>query len=247
MNKRILITTLSLCCSSATLADALGFRISANSWSQDYEGTVQSGPTEFDLNDDLGFDDESNSSFSIALEHPLPLLPNIMLSRTEMESTATGTITGIFDGVAYNGDVRTDGDLSHTDLTLYYELLDNWISLDFGLTIRQFEEGIKVTDLTGLASSPSSEEEFDEVLPLIYLATKFELPLSGLYVGADINAISYDDDELIDYKVNIGYETSLGFGAELGFRSFSVDYEDSATEKADLTIDGVYGGVFYHF
>lgn len=243
----LLATLLTLCASSSALSDTLGFRLDAYSWSQEYEGTVQSGPDIFDINSDLGLDDDSQNSFGLALEHPIPLLPNIALRRTEMETEATGTVSGIFNGVTYSGQVHTESDLTHTDLTLYYEILDNWASIDLGITIRKFDEGVRLQGLTGISAGLSSEEIIDETIPLIYLAAKFELPLTGLYVGGQVNAIQYDDDEIVDYSVQLGYESEWGLGAEIGFRSLEIDYEDTSTETADLTIDGMYAGLVYHF
>ena len=66
--------------------------------------------------------------------------------------------------------------------------------------------------------------------------------------GAVINEVSYDDSSITDYQAGIGYETDIGLGIEAGLRSFQIDYDDSDDdEEADLTIDGIYAGVFYHF
>ena len=37
----------------------LGWRVGANVWQQQYEGDVQSGPSTVDLEDDLGYGDET--------------------------------------------------------------------------------------------------------------------------------------------------------------------------------------------
>jgi hypothetical protein len=81
---------------------------------------------------------------------------------------------------------------------------------------------------------------------MLYAAVKFELPLSGLYVGGKANASNYDKRDVLDYSVNLGYETDLGLGLELGYRSLSVE-ESSRQEDYDITVDGAYAGVFFHF
>ena len=90
---------------SPALAQAdtvLGWRLGLNAWQQQYEGDVQSGPSVVDLEDDLGYDDEIGPSLYLALEHPVPVLPNILLQRTEMESDALGDVQGlVFDGIVY--------------------------------------------------------------------------------------------------------------------------------------------------
>lgn len=233
----------------AATADALGFRVEAGQWNQSFEGDVQSGPDSIDIEDTLGIDDESNNFFAVTLEHPIPILPNIRLSRTELEVNESSVINTsfTFEGITYSvsDTVHTDADLSHTDATLYYEILDNWVSLDLGLNFRQFDEGITIES----ASAGSAELDVDGVLPMLYAGVKFELPLSGLYVSADASGINYKDSTILDYKVNIGYESSIGLGIEAGLRTFDIDYEDedNSDEKADLTIDGAYASVFYHF
>lgn len=252
MKKALIIGSVAMCIPALASADFIGFRVGASAWNQNYEGTVQSGPDTVDIQNQLGLDDETNNSFYISFEHPIPLIPNVKLARTEMDIKEDNIITEdfFFDGIPFKAGnlVTTDSDLTHTDLTLYYELLDNWVSLDLGITLRQFDEGISLSysrDTDG--RTVSAREEIDELLPLLYIAVKFDLPLTGLYAGGDVNAITYDGNSLIDYKINIGYETSFGLGAELGFRSFELDYEDSRTEKADITVDGGYASIFYHF
>ncbi len=248
-NKALLTGAIALALPLGAAADTLGFYVGANSWQQDFEGSVLSSNSEtfntVDLQDDLGYDDETATSFYVALEHPIPIIPNLRLAQTEVEIREDTTFNRNieFDGVTYgvSEPITSVSDLSHTDLTLYYEVLDNWVSLDLGLTARIFSEGFEVSSM-----SESSEFELDETLPMIYAAVKFELPLTGLYIGAQGNGISYSGDSVMDYSINLGYETSIGLGIEAGYRSFEIEYEDD-NEKADITIDGSYIGLFYHF
>mgnify|MGYP000070711227 CR=1 FL=1 len=250
MKKTAIATALALSAglSGAANADFLGFTVGANNWQQEFSGTVRSGAIgdTVDIENDLGYsDDEGNNNFYVAFEHPVPLIPNVMLARTELEVSAENTLTKSFDfeGVSFSvsDDIRSTADLTHTDLTLYYEILDNWVSLDIGFTLRSFEEGFTLT-----SSTESAELSIDGTLPMFYVGAKFELPFSGLYVIANGNWISYDDDTIMDYKAALGYESSIGLGVEIGMRSFELEYEDDE-EYADLTIDGMYAGVFYHF
>lgn len=234
---------------TAATADTLGFRIGANLWQQELSGDVKSGNlgTNIDIENDLGYkDSEDNANFYIAFEHPLPFIPNVRLARTELELSGENNTSVVFDGTTYTGNLKSTTDLSHTDATLYYEILDNWVSLDIGITARMFDEGFTLTGTTA-GGTQTSTINVDATIPMLYAAVKFELPLTGLYILAEGNAISYDGDGLYDYKAGLGYETSLGFGVEAGFRSFAIKYEDSSDESIDLTIDGMYAGLFYHF
>jgi outer membrane protein len=226
-------------------ADAVGWRIGANAWQQQYEGDVQNGPSKLDLEDDLGFDDETGYNLYLQIEHPIPVLPNLMVQRTEMDADATGDVDGfIFDGNVYTGEVRSTLDLTHTDGTFYYELLDNWVNLDIGITGRVFDNGVEITDVE---SGTKGSLDIDYVIPLVYVAARFDLPLTGLSIGAEAQGVEYDGDSLYDIKLNVAYEFAFGLGFEAGYRTFELDYEDGDDEFADVTIDGVYGGLFWDF
>lgn len=243
--KKILVASLvSLCIPLAAQADMLGLKVGANAWQQNYDGTVKSGSEKINLDNDLGYDDDTGFQGYISFEHPIPILPNILVQRTIIDTNSNGTLNNVeFDGINYNGAVDSTIDLTHTDATLYYEILDNWISLDIGLTGRVFEQGFKLTDVN---TGEKTEIEVDSVIPLAYLAVKFDLPLTGLYIGADGNGISYDDNQIIDVKAMIGWEIFLGLGIEAGYRYFDIDYKDGR-EEVDATIEGPYAGVFFHF
>ena len=246
MRYPLIIAGLASAFSTTVSADFIGFEIGAYTWQQNYDGLVQSGTDIVDLDQQLGYDDETNNSYYVLFEHPVPLLPNILVQRTELDISESNTSTGFtFEGINFpNGvTISSASDLSHTDATLYYEILDNWVSLDIGLTARMFEEGVEISSI-----GQTAELDIDETIPMLYVAAEFELPLTGLYISADANGIGYSGDSFIDYRISVGYESSLGLGAELGFRSFDIDFEDDDDDEvADLTIDGAYLGVFYHF
>lgn len=247
LRRRIAGAALLTAFAAPAYADAVGIRVGAYRWSPDFGGTVESGGERIDINRDLGIDDDDANTFFVAIEHPIPVLPNLMLKRTELDTSATQRLsrTFTFDDQIYVASdiVHTDIDLTHTDATFYYELLDNWAELDLGLTVRYFEEGVRLeAELAG----ESSELDLDVALPMLYVAAKFNLPLTGAYVAVDGNGVGYGGSTLFDYRAAVGYESSIGLGAELGYRSFDLDYDDD-DDQADIKVDGVYASVFYHF
>lgn len=226
-------------------ADLLGLKLSAYSWHPDIEGTVRSGAIDVDLENDLGYDDDRYTVVAAAFEHPIPLLPNVLLAHTDMSTDERSRLTRSFD---FDGEIYVVGqnvgselDLTHTDLTLYYELLDNWVSLDAGLTIRHFSEGVSIASSTASASL-----DLDETLPMLYVSARFDLPFSGFYAGADFNGVSYSDNDLVDYRVHLGYVTNIGLGLELGLRTFDLNYDDD-DEEADVKFQGAYGALVFRF
>ena len=245
MNKKLL-AALALTLPFSASADILGVTAGAYSWKQDFSGSLQgerAGDSKVDLEDDLNFDSESANSFFVALEHPIPILPNIRLASTDIDINETGTISRTFnyEGNTYTlgQQVRSEIDLSHIDATLYYEVLDNIISLDVGLTARKFDGEATISDSTQSASS-----DIDGTLPLLYVGARASLPfLPGLYAAGEMHGISVSGNSLIDTKVNIGYEIMGIVGLEVGFRSFDLDLEGDDDEEFNMTIDGAFFGV----
>lgn len=235
-----------LCAFSAASvqADVVGFRLGVNAWLEGYEGDVQSGPTSIDIEDELGYDDETGYNAYFQLEHPVPVLPNVMVAYTKMDSDASGRLDNVeFDGILYSGDVNSTTDITHTDLTLYYEVLDGPVNIDLGLTGRYFPEGVEITDVT---TGEQGKIDLDYVIPMLYGEIRFDLPLTGLSAGASGGWVSYDDDTLYDVKATLAYTFAFGLGIEAGYRAFDLDYEDD-DESADVTVDGAFAGVFWDF
>lgn len=228
-------------------ADVIGASFGASAWQPDFSGNVSTGGASaaINLQDDLGFDDDDSTSYYIALEHPLPVLPNLRLSHTDLETSASATLSRdiTFDDQVYtfNSNVNSTLDLSHTDATFYYELLDNWVNLDMGLTARIFDSQVDISD-----NSSTASESMDVVVPMLYASGRFDLPLSGLYAGASANGLSLGDADLLDYLINVGYETSLGLGMELGYRKLDLNYDDD-NDEIDLAVDGAYLGLYFDF
>ena len=247
MNKGItLLAALMALGAVSSQADILRVEAGVNAWQQNIEGRVQDGADSLSLVETLGYDDDSGTNVYFVLEHPVPLLPNIRLQRTELESSASATLNSAieFDGQSYagGGAVSSTLDLSHTDATLYYELLDNVVSLDAGLTVRKFDGGVRLS-----SAAVSSGEDLDDVVPMVYVGARVDLPLTGLYVAADVNALSVGDASLMDYEASIGMALGAGLGVKLGYRNFDLDYEDDANEKADVQVDGFFVGAFLSF
>lgn len=228
----------------------LGLYVGAGVWQSDFSGDVGSIP--IDLND-LGVQEQDGNVLFVALEHPIPIIPNIRLQTLDLnyEQTAVVSQSFEFDDQIFtaNDTIHSDFDLSHTDFTLYYEVLDNWVSLDLGLTGRVFDGYVFAESLT--TPSDSERIELDETIPLLYLNAQFELPLTGLYIAAGGNFVSYDGHSLRDYSLGLGYQTDglvLDFGIEAGIRKFTVELDNLDDElNANIELDGMYFTAFLHF
>lgn len=244
MHKKLLAAALlSSVAAAGAQADIIGMTAGAYVWKQSWDGDVRSGPNdsdEIDVTRDLGYDDDSGNSFFVALEHPVPILPNVRLQRTEMEISERNTLnrTFTFEDETYTAgdDISSTTDLGHTDVTLYYEILDNWVNLDVGMSIRVFDGEVRLQ-----ATGREGTLDLDAPLPMAYANARFDLPFTGLYASAVGNLITYSGDGVTDFTVGIGYEVGIA-AIELNYRTFDVSLEDG-DEEAGLTIDGLYLGV----
>ncbi|EIF42573.1 hypothetical protein DOK_13329 [gamma proteobacterium BDW918] len=241
MQKRLIaLAILAASASVSSQADIVGATAGAYMWKQSWDGDVKAGSDSIDMNDDLGYDDETGKSFYVALEHPVPVLPNIRLQSTDLDISEKGTLTKpyTFDGKVYTvgEEVQSTTDLSHIDGTFYYEILDNWVNLDVGLTVRMFDGEVSIKGASGEGAI-----EIDAPIPMAYVNARFELPLTGLYASALGNVIAYGDNKVTDMTLALGYELGI-LGLELGYRNFDVQLEDD-NEEANVTVDGYFLGV----
>ncbi|MFV2031880.1 MAG: TIGR04219 family outer membrane beta-barrel protein [Gammaproteobacteria bacterium] len=229
-------------------ADFIGLKLGASNWAPELTGTFSSGNTTIDLVGELGLDDPSSSSLQLILEHPIPILPNIKYQNFELDSAGSSNILPAdaisFEGESYSGTVTSTFDLTHDDIVLYYEILDNWINLDIGIDLKRFDGEIALSDDSG--ATPTSVL-IDETIPLFYLSARFDLPFSGFYIGADINSISIGDSSAEDSTIKLGYISESGIGIEGGYKKFSLKLDDANNIDTNLEYDGVYLNGYINF
>lgn len=236
---------LTLFIASQTHADTVfGIYAGAGAWQSEYSGNT--GNPSADLNE-LGFAEKNNSFYYIAIEHPVPFFPNIKLQKNDISSRQTGTTNKEFgNGNTYypaDSDITTDFDLSYIDAALYYEILDNWLNLDLGITLRKYTGQLYAEN-----TEVNNEVEVDVTLPLAYARFQFDLPLTGFSAGAEGNFISYSGNSVTDYSAKISYlfDSAMDLGIEAGYKSASIkiDEDDANT---DIQLKGPYIAAIFHF
>jgi outer membrane protein len=241
--RNILITGVtSLFACSSLNADIVGFRVGGDIWMQEWDGTkVTDGTDSANLDDSLD-SKNSNGSIYAAIEHPLPVLPNIRVRATELEIDETSQQSFTLGTAAITPTSKIEADFSHQDFTLYYELIDLVVSLDLGLVMRKFDGGVTFKN----GGTVVNEVKLDDWIPMIYVATGIELPFTGWSINIEALSTDFDGTKNSDYKVGIGYEIALGFAVELGFRRFAIEHEDN-DKTFDATVEGAYGSLLYRF
>lgn len=246
MNK-LLIATLTLFAAAYAHADFIGVHAGMGVWNVEMDGDV--GVTEQISSEDLGISDDSNTWYYLAVEHPVPVLPNVRITNSPLELEGDATLTRDFtfeeETFSASDQVSSDIDLSHIDYTLYYEILDTITSIDLGLTGRAFDGEASIG-----STSIFERVAVDGVIPMLYSRVQVDLPLTGFYAGGTLNYVSLSDNTLQDLELRVGYMTSAlvaNIGVELGYRILNLELEDSDDFQSDITIDGIYAAVVFHF
>ena len=225
----------------------LGVYAGAGAWQQQYSGDIASGGEDVDVERDLDLDDENNNVFYLAIEHGVPVLPNLRLNYAEVQTTGFNTLTRTvtFRGEVFtvSEDVSSELDFRQADALLYYELLDNVLSLDVGAGARWVDGDVQVASATD-----AGRADFEGIVPLVYGRARIDLPLTGFWVGAEAMGMGYDGHQYLDASAQVGWESPIGLGAEAGWRAFELDL-DSFEDIDDARIDirGPYAAVNFHF
>lgn len=232
-------------CAPSVYADTVfGIYAGAGSWKAELDGDI--GDPSVSMSD-LGAKKENNTYFYIAIEHPVPLIPNIKLQQNDIRSKQRSVIEQTFelDGTEFTAgtEVISDMNLSHTDAVLYYEILDNWFNLDVGLTARIFSGHLEAE-----SEFESESVDVDVVVPMIYGKAQFDLPFSGLSAGIEGNYINYSQSSLADYSAKISYlfDSVLDLGIEAGYRSITMNIDDDDIQT-DIELKGPYVAAIFHF
>lgn len=217
----------------------------ASLWNAEASGTVD-GDTDVGK-DGLNLDSERNNVLFVSFEHPLPMIPNVKIKKTDLDLTGEGTANYTFLGQTYTGETSSQFDLSHTDLTLYWgvPLPIPFFDINFGLTARQFDGIVSVTDKD---MGQKTEEDLNFTLPMGYLNVDFDSHF-GLYARAELSAIGYDGNSITDTELAVGYTLPLpipmlDINVEAGHRGLSLKTdEDSMDIDSDADVAGIFVGL----
>ncbi len=246
----LLATMLGVFSPSGSADTLFGLYAGASLWQPEADGTVGQSDNSFDFSSEFGGGDSDSTSIYVALEHFVPLLPNVMLRTTPVNwsgrsESATGTLGGL---ITLSGQVDAKLDFDMQDATLYYELLDNWVTADLGVTLRLLDGFVSARETT---TGTADELELSHTIPMLYGHLRVDLPFSGLAAGIRGNGIGFEDSELLDLEAYVHLEVdlipTLDFGIQGGIRRLSLSIDDIDDWNSDATLDGAYVGVTAHF
>jgi outer membrane protein len=189
---------------------------------------------------------ESVSKFYVAIEHPIPLVPNFKLAHSSIgwhgEHLLTQTYRLNEQLYSVASQLQTDVDQALIDSVIYYEVLDNsLVSLDIGLNVRYQDVSFAVADQ---ASDDHSNRSLQQVLPMAYLNVAVGVPLMGIgaYIETHYSAHNnYDLELAATYQL---FESPL-IDIDLlgGIKRSEVNWTGEDAIVADYKTDGLFLGL----
>jgi outer membrane protein len=226
-------------------ADIIGGEVSVAFFNHDPSGNASYQGTTSSLKETLGFSEEQDITLKSYLEHPIPLLPNLKLGYTTLSHSGNSEVESFTWGdiVDFNGFIDSSLSLDFTDVTLYYEVLDNWAEVDAGITARYMTGDMNVG-----TNGTNDVVNFSTWIPMLYGKARFNFPVTDFSVQLEANAISYWDITTYDYELSARYTLMMGIGIEAGYRSFHLDSDDLVNGfNADIDFSGPYAAAVWDF
>lgn len=229
MYKKTLVLAVALAVAPASaLADTVfGVYAGGQLWNASNEGQYAVGFNVISPN----FEDENHNSYYIALEHPVPLIPNIKIRENTLE---------VNGGYGQN-------DFSHRDYILYYEIFDNdLVSFDIGINAMDFDGTLR----TGLGNG-FGRQDFSATVPTAYVAARVGIPATDLTVFADVSALSVKDSKVQDAQIGLEYRLVENLAVDInlnaGYRHSVIELDDVDNIYSDVTFKGPFVGLEIHF
>ena len=228
-----------------TMADTLSVAIGGGMWQEEPSGYFRNGSAgdsiNVDLKDNLFWKEEDQGYFFVTLEHPVPIIPNVRVMSTSLEHSGSGTTSFTLDGITFSGDVASTGSFDQTDLTAYWEILDNVVSLDLGLNFKLIDFSYSVASLIEKTSG-----SITGTIPMLYGSVGAS-PIPGLFLGVEGNWIGYDGNDLTDFVAKVSYTTDFFLGIEGGYRSQTYELDDVDGYFGKLEFKGPFVGAYLKF
>lgn len=216
--------------SSFAQADFIGLKGDISYWDVDGKANIDEKKLA-----DQDLDRTGAVQASVAFEHPIPVIPNVKLKYTKLdtETESNNPVEQL---------AKTDINLDHTDFILYYEILDNVVKADVG---------VGATRLNGDVKQFGNSFDIDEYAPIVYAEAGVKLPFTGLSAKAEATYTNVNDVKITDAQAEVQYNfvqsILLDLGAKVGYRVMNVELTDLDERDMKFEFKGPYIGLDAHF
>ena len=131
---------------------------------------------------------------------------------------------------AIDANIELDLDMSYMDFIVNFGLPIPMIDIDFGVNLRRTAFSIAASsDFVGATDIGNYEANL--LFPLPYAAVAFEIPTSGVELGAEISTLPFDSFgvNITDYELKAKYfvplpsDLLMRVGLEVSYHSYTFD------------------------
>jgi len=256
MKKLLLIAAMSAVMATASNADMMRVEGAVGAWQSDPAGTAKYGIyPEFDMADNAGFTESTNTYAWVYFKHPVPIIPNLRLEYANPNFSATTKLNLSYGGYTFDAGASNELTLTQYDAVLYYNLLDNtfWTTIDLGLDVKFFDGNYNITGTAG-GVTQTVDEDFDMVMPLAYLRGRVQFPVTNIGIEAVVRGMAYSSNNVVDAQVKLDYTMDfvpvIQPGLEIGYRHQQIKLDGDSigiNANLDTTFSGLYGGIMVRF
>ncbi|MBD3824786.1 MAG: TIGR04219 family outer membrane beta-barrel protein [Epsilonproteobacteria bacterium] len=251
MKKRVSILAAAVALSSTLSADFLRVELGAGSWMQTPKGMIEAEVTGVKGTDTSSETQEAKPYAWILIKHFVPVVPNLRVEYAQVlnRGTASGTFADFTAALS-----KSELSMNQIDFAPYYNLLDNtaWITLDVGADFKMIDVSYKVAGVTmnGFPNQTYDKAE-SVVIPMAYLRTRVQVPMTGLGVEADVKYVSYNENTVYDARAKVDYTFEITPliqpGIEVGYRVQKYKTDQLQNIAADIDFAGLYAGAMLRF
>ena len=214
--------------SSFSHADVIGVKADLSYWN--FDGYSQDNNFKHEL------DRQGTAQLSVAVEHPVPLLPNAKIRYVNLDSNSEQSSPAN----------AADIELNNIDYILYYELLDTIVHADIGAGLSNLDGTVR-----NLNAGALNQYDLDEYSPLLYATVGVKLPFTGMSAKAEAIYTHGSDSKKTDVQAELQYDfidnLLVDVGAKVGYRMMQVDFEQDQRPDLRLEFKGPYIGLDVHF
>lgn len=209
-------------------ADVIGVKADLSYWN--FDGYSQDNNFKHEL------DRQGTAQLSVAVEHPVPLLPNAKIRYVNLDSNSEQSSPAN----------AADIELNNIDYILYYELLDTIVHADIGAGLSNLDGTVR-----NLNAGALNQYDLDEYSPLLYATVGVKLPFTGMSAKAEAIYTHGSDSKKTDVQAELQYDfidnLLVDVGAKVGYRMMQVDFEQDQRPDLRLEFKGPYIGLDVHF
>lgn len=223
---KAVVAGLSILAVNLSAATILGFGAEADYFAPEASGHFSYTDKGVTTNTSFNGDTESSYQVGFYFEHPVPILPNLRVDLTPNTE---------FSGK--DGVVASTVKFNQIDVTPYYEILDNIVDLDIGITLKVLDGSV----------SGTANQDFTQVIPMGYLGAALMIPGLPISFAGSIKYIGTGGDSLSDSRVKVIWDIAAGLKAQAGYREESLKVDNRFDINADATFKGPFVGLSYQF